>query len=57
VREWADREHQVTVTAEGQFAYEGQAFKSLSAVARQITGTPWSGPVFFGVRRPGDDCK
>ena len=57
VREWADREHRVTVTAEGRFAYEGQAFRSLSAVARQITGTPWSGPVFFGVRRSGDDCK
>jgi hypothetical protein len=54
VREWADRDHQVTVTAEGLFEYEGRAFRSLSAVARHITGTPWSGPLFFGLRRPGE---
>jgi hypothetical protein len=54
VREWADRDHQVRVTAEGLFEYEGRSFKSLSAVARHITGTPWSGPLFFGLRRPGE---
>ena len=51
VREYGGREHQVTVTAEGRFAYEGQSYKSLSAVARQITGTPWNGLVFFAVRK------
>jgi hypothetical protein len=41
----------VRVTAEGKFEYEGLLFKSLSAVARHITGTPWSGPLFFGLRQ------
>ena len=50
LREWAERDHKVVVTAEGKFEYEGLTFKSLSAVARHITGTPWSGPVFFGLR-------
>jgi hypothetical protein len=54
LREWAERDHTVTVTAEGLFEYEGRAFKSLSAVARHITGTPWSGPLFFGLRRAGE---
>lgn len=49
LREWGDREHQVTVTAEGLFEYDGRGFKSLTAVARQITGTHWSGPLFFGL--------
>ena len=51
IREWGDRDHQVTVTAEGLFEYEGQRFKSLSAVARHITGAHWSGPLFFGLRQ------
>ena len=37
------------VTADGLFEYEGSTFKSLTAVARQITGTHWSGPLFFGL--------
>jgi hypothetical protein len=49
LREWGEREHRVTVTAEGLFEYEGSTFKSLTAVARQITGTHWSGPLFFGL--------
>jgi len=54
IREWADRDHQVKVTAEGLFEYEGRCFKSLSSVARHITGSQWSGPLFFGLRRPGE---
>ncbi len=54
MREWDSRPHQVTVTAEGNFEYAGSYFKSLSAVARHISGTRWSGPVFFGLRKPGD---
>ena len=50
LREWGDRDHKVTVTAEGTFEYEGKFFKSLSAVARHISGTPWSGPLFFGLK-------
>jgi hypothetical protein len=49
LREWGEREHRVTVTAEGLFEYEGRSFKSLTAVARHITGTHWSGPLFFGL--------
>jgi hypothetical protein len=51
IREWGSQDHQVMVTAEGRFAYQGKDFKSLSAVARHITGTAWSGPLFFGLRR------
>jgi len=50
LREWGEREHRVAVTAEGLFDYEGRSFKSLTAVARHITGTQWNGPLFFGLR-------
>jgi hypothetical protein len=53
VREWGEREHQVTVTAEGHFEYEGRHFSSLTAVARHITGSHWSGPLFFGLDKGG----
>ena len=53
LREWGDREHKVLVTAEGLFEYEGSTFKSLTAVAWQITGTHWSGPLFFGLSKGG----
>jgi hypothetical protein len=54
LREWGEREHKVLVTAEGLFEYEGKPFKSLTAVARQITGTHWSGPLFFGLSDRGN---
>lgn len=53
LREWGEREHKVMVTAEGSFEYGGRFFKSLTAVARQITGTHWSGPLFFGIGKGG----
>ena len=34
----------------GDFEYQGRPYKSLSAIARAITGTQWSGPVFFGLK-------
>jgi hypothetical protein len=49
IREWQGVEHKVTVLADG-FEWEGRWYKSLSAVARAITGTRWNGPVFFGLR-------
>ncbi len=49
LREWKGVTHQVTVLPEG-FEYEGIRYRSLSAIARKITGTPWSGPAFFGLR-------
>lgn len=50
MREWGEREHRVTVTTEGLFEYEGFCFKSLTAVARHITGTHWNGRLFFGFK-------
>jgi hypothetical protein len=49
IREWQGVEHVVTVTADG-FEWQGRPYKSLSAIARAITGTRWNGWVFFGVR-------
>ena len=55
VREWQGVEHAVTVLESG-FEYQGRPFKSLSAVANAITGTRWSGPLFFfGSRTSGGD--
>ena len=49
IREWHGTSHQVT-TAEKGVLYRGKLFRSLSEVAREITGTRWSGPLFFGLR-------
>jgi len=48
VREWNGRTHTVTVEEEG-FTYAGRNYRSLSAIAREITGARWSGPRFFGL--------
>lgn len=50
VREYKGTDHKVKVLASG-FEYEGITYKSLSAIARHITGTNWNGLVFFGLRR------
>ena len=47
LREWGHQTHEVTVTESG-FVYRDKTYKSLSAIAREITGTRWSGPAFFG---------
>ncbi|PTX63375.1 DUF2924 domain-containing protein [Sulfitobacter mediterraneus] len=49
IREWDGVEHTVTVLKDG-FDWQGRKFKSLSAVARAITGTRWNGYRFFGLR-------
>ena len=49
LREWQGQTHHVTVLAQG-FEYDGRTYRSLTAVARHITGTAWSGPLFFGLR-------
>ncbi|MGF1500467.1 MAG: DUF2924 domain-containing protein [Paracoccaceae bacterium] len=49
IREWQGVEHVVTVTTDG-FEWQGRPYKSLSAIARAITGTRWNGWVFFGLR-------
>lgn len=48
-REWQGRTYLVAVTADG-FECDGTIYRSLSAIARAITGTPWSGPLFFGLK-------
>jgi hypothetical protein len=48
VREWHGAVHQVDVSG-SRFVWRGQSYRSLSAVARAITGTAWSGPRFFGL--------
>lgn len=49
LREWRGVEQIVTVTADG-FEWQGRPYKSLSAIARAITGTRWNGWVFFGLK-------
>lgn len=49
IREWKGVEHCVTVRQE-DFEYCGRPFRSLSAIARNITGTRWNGLVFFGLK-------
>lgn len=49
IREWQGVEHCVTVR-ELDFDYQGRPYKSLSAIARAITGTRWNGWIFFGLK-------
>jgi hypothetical protein len=49
IREWHGTKHQVTVLEEG-FLYHAKRFRSLSLIARTITGSRWSGPLFFGLK-------
>jgi hypothetical protein len=49
LREWQGRTHHVVAVA-GGFEYDGRVWRSLSAIARAITGVSWSGPLFFGLR-------
>ncbi len=48
VREWNGRTYQVEVTEDG-YRMDGKDWPSLSAIAKHITGTTWSGPRFFGL--------
>ena len=49
VREWQGRTIVVDVDEEG-FVWEGRTYRSLSSIAREVTGAHWSGPRFFGMR-------
>jgi hypothetical protein len=49
MREWHGKKHQVTVLEAG-FLYRTKRFRSLSQIARLITGARWSGPLFFGLK-------
>jgi hypothetical protein len=52
IRTYQGVEHTVTVLADG-FEWRGRPYRSLSAIARAITGTRWNGLVFFGIKRQG----
>jgi hypothetical protein len=56
VREWRGISHQVSVLEKG-FSFQGKRYRSLSEVARQITGTQWSGPLFFGLKRAQKESR
>jgi hypothetical protein len=49
IREWRGVTHHIEATGDG-FLYDGRRWKSLSEIARAITGTRWNGPRFFGLR-------
>jgi hypothetical protein len=49
IRDYQGVEHCVTVR-DNDFEYQGRPYKSLSAIARAITGTQWNGVVFFGLK-------
>ena len=50
VRDWRGQSHHVTVLERG-YSYAGRHYSTLSQIARLITGTRWSGPLFFGLRK------
>ena len=56
VREYQGRRHIITTVRDG-FDWQGTTYPSLSAVARAITGTVWSGPRFFALQAAGDGSK
>jgi hypothetical protein len=56
IREWQGRTHEVTVVEEG-FRWNDKTYRSLSAIARAITGTRWNGHVFFGVKSRQSPCS
>ncbi len=50
IRVWKGVTHHVLVTEDG-FLWQDRSWRSLSVIAREVTGTPWSGPVFFGLKK------
>jgi len=51
VREWNGRTHIVTIDEDKRILWNERQWNSLSEVAREITGTRWSGPAFFGLKK------
>jgi hypothetical protein len=56
VRQWGDRVHLVNVETNG-YEYQGTRYQSLSEIARLITGTRWSGPLFFGIKNQSTSSR
>jgi hypothetical protein len=51
IREWNGTAHIVTIGDDGMIRWNDRTWNSLSEVAREITGTRWSGPAFFGLKK------
>ena len=56
VREWHGVSYRVTVLDDG-FDFQGKRFRSLSEIARKITGVRWSGPLFFGLKASASEQR
>jgi hypothetical protein len=56
IREWQGASHRVTVVGDA-VVYREQRYRSLSEVARVITGARWSGPLFFGLKAHAEECR
>jgi hypothetical protein len=57
IREWKEQIHVVEIDEKG-YQYKGSRYDSLSAIARLITGTRWSGPLFFGLKnQPSNESR
>ncbi len=56
IREYQGESYEVKVSDKG-LVYCGQTYKSLSAIARRITGSRWNGPLFFGLRQNTTENK
>jgi Protein of unknown function (DUF2924) len=54
IREWGGTRHEVTIVENGAM-FRGRRFRSLSQVAQVITGSRWSGPLFFGLKAPANE--
>jgi hypothetical protein len=54
IRQWQGKTHEVTVVETG-YTYRGRRYASLSEIARLITGSRWSGPLFFGLKASAKD--
>ena len=52
LREWQGKVHEVLALDDGRFAYAGKTYRSLTTIARQVTGVHQSGPKFFGLKMP-----
>ena len=50
-REHQGQVHEVLVLENGRFEYQNSVYRSLSGIAKEITGSVWSGPLFFGLRK------
>jgi hypothetical protein len=55
IREWGGTRHEVTIVENGVM-FRGKRHRSLSQVARIITGSQWSGPLFFGLKAPAKEA-